>query len=97
MVVSPIWPASWRTSLMRLLEKFIEQPEFVHQLQRRRMDGVAAKIAQEIGVLFQHDDVDAGARQQKAEHHAGRSAAGDAALRREVRCYHPGNPFPGTG
>ena len=47
------------------------------------MDGVAAKIAQEIGVLFEHDHIDAGARQQEAQHHAGRSAAGDAATRRE--------------
>ena len=32
------------------------------------MDGVAAKVAQEVGVLLEHDDVDAGARQQEAEH-----------------------------
>ena len=30
-------------------------------------------------MLFQHDHVDAGAREQEAEHHAGRPAAGDAA------------------
>ena len=45
------------------------------------MDRVAAEVAQEVGVLLQHDDVDAGAREQEAEHHAGRPAAGDAALR----------------
>ena len=45
------------------------------------MNRVAAKIAEEIRVLLQHHDVDAGARQQKAEHHPRRSAAGDAALR----------------
>ena len=28
------------------------------------MDGVAAKVAQEVGMLLEHDDVDAGARQQ---------------------------------
>ena len=43
------------------------------------MDGVAAKIAQEVLVLLQHDHVDAGARQQQAEHHAGRTAADDRA------------------
>ena len=64
---------------MRQLQEFIEQAELVHQFERRGMDGVAAEIAQEVGVLFQHGDGDAGARQQKAEHHAGRSAAGDAA------------------
>ena len=54
------------------------------------MDGVAAEIAQEIGVLLQHDDVDAGAREQKAEHHAGRPAADDAAARGEpLGCHVP--------
>ncbi len=43
------------------------------------MDRVAAEIAEEVGVLLQHDDVDAGARQQVSEHHAGGSAAGDGA------------------
>ena len=44
------------------------------------MNRIAAKIAEEIRVLFQHHNVDSGARQQKPEHHAGRAAAGDAAL-----------------
>ena len=64
--------------LMRQLEEFVEQAEFVDQLERRGMDGVAAEVAQEVLVLFQHDHVDAGPRQQEAEHHAGRPAAGDA-------------------
>jgi hypothetical protein len=63
---------------MRQLEKVVEQAELVHQFQGRGMDGVAAEIAQEIGVLFQHRDAHAGARQQIAEHHAGGSAADDA-------------------
>src|SRR5439155_26675295 len=46
-------------------------------------NGVAAEIAQEVAVLFEDDDVNAGAREQHAEHHAGRSAAGDAAARLE--------------
>ena len=45
------------------------------------MDRVAAEVAQEVGVLLEHHDVDAGARQQQAEHHAGRPAADDAAAR----------------
>jgi len=40
---------------MRQLEELIEQAEFVHEFQRRRMDGVAAEIAQEILVLFQDE------------------------------------------
>ena len=64
---------------VRQLEEFIEQAELVHHLERRGMDGVAAEVAQEVGVLLQHHHVDAGARQQEAEHHAGGPAAGDAA------------------
>ena len=47
------------------------------------MNRVAAEIAQEIGVLLQHHDVDAGARQQQSEHHPGGATARDAALRRD--------------
>src|SRR5207245_11383538 len=43
--------------LMRQLQEFIEQAELIEDLQRRRMDGVAAKIAKEIGVFLKdfHD------------------------------------------
>jgi len=61
------------------LEEFVEQAEFAHHLERGGMDRVAAEIAQEIGVLLQHHDVDTAAREQEAEHHAGRSASHDAA------------------
>ena len=43
------------------------------------VDGVAAEIAEEILVLLQHDDIDARARQQQPEHHAGGPSANDAA------------------
>ncbi len=59
------------------------RPEFEHQFERRRMNRVAAEIAEEIGVLLQHHDMNAGARQQESEHHPGGAAAGDAALRRD--------------
>src|SRR5215475_13798921 len=61
--------------LMRTLEEFFEQPELVHHLERRGMDGVAAEVAQEIGMLLEHQDVDAGAGEEKAEHHPGWSTA----------------------
>ena len=64
--------------LVRQREKRIEQTELMDHFQRRRMDGVAAKIPEEVAVLFQHDDVDAGPREQKAEHHARGAAADDA-------------------
>ena len=66
---------------MRQFQKTVDQPEFVHHLQRRGMHGIAAKIAEEVGVLFQHHDIDAGASEQVTEHHAGRAAADDAATR----------------
>src|SRR5258705_942 len=43
------------------------------------MDGVAAEIAEEIGVLFQDNHFNAGAGEKKTKHHAGRSTAGDQA------------------
>ena len=74
--------------LMRPIEEILKDPELVHDLERRWVDGVAAEIAQEIGVLLQHHDVDAGARQEKAEHHAGRAASGDGALCGDgLRCH----------
>ncbi len=66
---------------MRQLQERLDQSEFVHDLKRGGVDCVAAKVAQEILVLFQHRDVNAGARQQKSEHHAGRTAACDHAAR----------------
>ena len=72
--------AEARHFLVRQLQEFVEQAELVHHVQRRGMDGVAAEVAQEVAVLLQHDGPHAGARQQEAQHHAGRPAAHDAAL-----------------
>ena len=44
------------------------------------MDGVAAEVSEEVGVLFEDGDADAGTRQEQSQHHAGRSAARDHAL-----------------
>jgi surfeit locus 1 family protein len=45
-------------------------------------------------MLFQHRDLDAGARQQKPQHHAGRAAADDAAPNRAASCFAHGGCFP---
>jgi hypothetical protein len=45
------------------------------------MDGVAAEIAQEIGVFFQDNHLHAGAREKETKHHSGRAAANDDATR----------------
>ena len=42
------------------------------------MNRVAAEVVQKIGMLLQHDHVDAGAREQKAEHETARPAANNA-------------------
>ena len=47
------------------LEKFVQQAELADHVERRRMNGVAAEIAQKVLVLLQHDDIDAGPRQQE--------------------------------
>ena len=65
--------------LMRQFQESVAEPEFVHHLQGRGMHGVAAKIAEEVRVLFQHHDIDPGPTQQIAQHHAGGTAADDAA------------------
>src|SRR6266404_5522097 len=74
-----------RHFLMWQLEKFFQQPELAHQLERGRMNGVAAKIAVEIGVLLQHHDIDAGAGEQIARQHSGGSATHDDATSADVR------------
>ncbi|MGY3359168.1 hypothetical protein ACVWZK_005831 [Bradyrhizobium sp. GM0.4] len=65
-------------ALMRQLQESVDQAELVHHLERRRMHGVAAEVAEEIRMLLQHHDIDAGAPEEIAEHHARRSAADDA-------------------
>ena len=66
--------------LMRQLQELIDEARFADQLKGRRVDRVAAEIAEEIGVFFQHDNVNARARQQKSQHHSRGAAAGDATL-----------------
>src|SRR5713101_7796312 len=70
--------------LMRQLQKVIEDTEFVHHFERRRMNGVAAEVAQKIGVLLEHENVDPGPREQKREHHPRGSATRDTAARGEL-------------
>ena len=71
------------------LRELIEQAELVHDFERRGMDGVAAEIAQEIGVFFQHQHIDTSARQQEAQHHACRASAGNGAARGDCLGRHP--------
>ena len=74
--------------LVRQFQKIVEQPELIHELQRRGMNSIAAKIAKKVGMLFQHHDLDAGAGQEKPEHHACRATAGDTAFRGQRQFRH---------
>src|SRR5436190_3598485 len=65
--------------LMRLFQEFVEQAELMHQLERRRMNCVAAKIPVEIGMLFKDSDGHASSREQVTGHHTCRPAAYDHA------------------
>lgn len=63
--------------LMRSLQERAQEAELPHQLQGRRMDGVSAKITQEVRRFLEHDDLDACTGEQEATHHAGGPATGD--------------------
>ena len=65
------------SAVVRALEEALEQPELVEDFHRRGVDRVAAEIAEEVGVLFEHADRHAGAGEQQAGHHPGRPAADD--------------------
>ncbi len=85
--------------LVRPLEELVDQAELIHELERRGMDGVAAEVAEEVLVLFQHDHIDAGPGQEKAQHDARRSAAGNRAMGGDGLGRHSAQPhmvMPGT-
>src|SRR5438552_9888664 len=65
--------------LMRLFQELVEHPELMHQLERRWMNGVAAKIAVEISVFFENSDGHASSCEQITSHHTCRPAARDHA------------------
>ena len=65
--------------VVRTRQEGVKQPQVGHDLQGRRMDGVAPEVAQEVGVLLEHRHVDAGTHEQQREHQPGRAAADDAA------------------
>src|SRR5690242_12767980 len=68
---------------MGQFEKFIQETEFMHNFEGRRMNCVTAEVAQEVSVLFEHNNVNPCPCEQKSQHHAGWSATGDTAARRD--------------
>ena len=60
--------------LMLNLQERVEQAKLLHYAERSAMNGVAAEVAVEVLVLFEHDDIDALAREEESENDAGRSS-----------------------
>jgi hypothetical protein len=61
--------------LMLNLQQRVEQVKLLYHAERSAMNGVAAEVAVEVLMLFEHDDIDALARQEQSENDAGRSSA----------------------
>src|SRR5262245_30339034 len=74
-------------------EQVFQNTELMHQLERGWVNGVTAKVAQEIGMLLEDNDVDAGTRQQEAKHQSRRTAAGNAAARLHVLWFHSARSY----
>ena len=79
---SPIWTVPLSSWQLRPVEAALRQrgeplaePQLVQQRQRGGVHGVAAEVAQEVGVLLQHGDLDAGPGQQQPQDHPGGPAA----------------------
>ena len=73
--------------LVRPPKEALQPAQLGDNLESGRVDSVAAEVAEEVRVLFEHDHVDARAREQEAERHARGSAAGDAASRLDEHCF----------
>jgi hypothetical protein len=65
--------------LMRQLQKLVEKSEFGHEIEGGRVNGVAPKIAIEVGMFLEDGDVDAGAGEEITGHDSGGPAADDKA------------------
>ena len=76
--IDPTTTSRVRSRVCGTASNVVAEPELVHEVERRRVNRVAAEVAEEVGVLLEHDDVDPAARQQKSEHDPGGTAAGDA-------------------
>src|ERR1700730_18170549 len=84
--------------LVRTFEKFVQNAQFLHNFKRGRMDSISAEITEEVGMRLQYHNIHAGARQEKAQHHAGGTASDDAATCTQ-RFAHESEVeiYPGTG
>jgi hypothetical protein len=63
------------------MEESIGQTQVIEDLEGGWMDRVPAKVAEEVSVLFEHHDRNAGASEQQAQHRAGRTTTGNTTPR----------------
>ncbi len=68
------------------LEQALGEPQLIQELQHRGVQGVAAKVALEVGVALQQNDRNALAGEQEREHRAARATPDDAAGRLPHAC-----------
>ncbi len=73
-------PSEGANLLVRQLQELFENAELVEDFQRRRVNGVAAKIPEKIRVLLEHRDADTRTCEQKPKHHPGGSATNNATV-----------------
>jgi hypothetical protein len=64
---------------VRAAPEILEDSKLIDQLKGGGVNGIAAKITEEIGMFFEHLNIDTGAGEQEAQNHSRRSAAGYAA------------------
>jgi hypothetical protein len=74
--------------LMGSLQEFLEHAELMHDFERRRMDRIAAEVAQEVSMFFENQDSDPGSGQQQCQHHPGGAPSDDAATDRNLTNAH---------
>ncbi len=61
--------------LMRNLQECVEQTKLLHHAKRSAMNGIAAEVAVEVLVLFEHDHIDTLACKEQTENDPGWSSA----------------------
>ncbi|MND96221.1 hypothetical protein D3C80_885050 [compost metagenome] len=95
-----------RRARMRQAEELVDETQLLHQFKRGGVDGIAAKIAQEIPVFLDHRHIYTAAGKQQAKHHTRRPTAcngnGGADVlnrftvifRRDFHFFHHISPFP---
>jgi hypothetical protein len=66
---------------MRHFQKVLENPEFSHEFERGRVNGVASEIPIEVPVLLEDKHRDPAARQQVTKHNARGATANNATCR----------------